>query len=252
VPEDRLTPAVSWSAKSRDMRWHRVRDEVAPWWRGGVDARLPSGIVGDGRAAGLTNWSDWRPGNAKAESRVPQVQEAGPNVPSVSFVEINISSRGCTRTATTPGSCCQQSTPDPQVAPTAGSARLAAHHRVHRAALPPRRVGGRHHPEGDHRPAGRTLAGVVPAPLQDGPHNPAGQAPGWPRRRRRRGETPAHHGPSQYPVSPTPMANVANPRVLDAHLKRLRRVRLGPCPGAAGFEEPPQNWSGAGHSSTAG
>jgi putative transposase len=33
VPEDRLTAAVSWSAQSLDVRWHRVRDEVAPWWR---------------------------------------------------------------------------------------------------------------------------------------------------------------------------------------------------------------------------
>lgn len=58
VAEDRLTPSVSWSAHSLDMRWHRVRDEVAPWWQEVSMHAFRSGIVD--AAAGLKNWSDWR------------------------------------------------------------------------------------------------------------------------------------------------------------------------------------------------
>ena len=33
VPEDELTPALSWSRASLMARWRPVRDEVHPWWR---------------------------------------------------------------------------------------------------------------------------------------------------------------------------------------------------------------------------
>jgi len=45
VAEDRLTPAVSWSAKSLGVRWNQVKDEVAPWWREVSMHAFRSGIV---------------------------------------------------------------------------------------------------------------------------------------------------------------------------------------------------------------
>jgi putative transposase len=88
VPEDRLTPAVSWSSKSLDTRWHRVRDEVAPWWREVSMHAFRSGIVD--AAAGLTNWSDWRAGKRKGQKvEFPKFKKRDRTVPSVSFVEIN-------------------------------------------------------------------------------------------------------------------------------------------------------------------
>jgi putative transposase len=88
VAEDRLTPAVSWSAKSLDMLWHRVRDEAAPWWREVSMHAFRSGIVD--AAAGLKNWSEWRAGKRKGPKvEFPKLKKRDRTVPSVSFVEIN-------------------------------------------------------------------------------------------------------------------------------------------------------------------
>jgi putative transposase len=88
VAEDRLTPAVSWSANSLDMQWHRVRDEVAPWWREVSMHAFRSGIAD--AAAGLKNWSDWRAGKRTGRKvEFPKFKKKDRTVPSVSFVEIN-------------------------------------------------------------------------------------------------------------------------------------------------------------------
>jgi putative transposase len=63
VPEERLTPAVSWSAPSLIMRWNRMKDEVAPWWREVSMHAFRSGVVD--AAAALKNWSDSRSGKRK-------------------------------------------------------------------------------------------------------------------------------------------------------------------------------------------
>src|SRR5947208_374399 len=88
VPEDQLTPAVSWSAKSLDMHWHRVRDEVAPWWREVSMHAFRSGIAD--ASSGLKNWLDWQAGKRKGRKvEFPKFKRRDRTVPSVSFVEIN-------------------------------------------------------------------------------------------------------------------------------------------------------------------
>ncbi|MGH9010115.1 MAG: IS607 family element RNA-guided endonuclease TnpB [Acidimicrobiia bacterium] len=88
VPEDRLTPAVSWSAQSLGMRWNEVKDEVAPWWREVSMHAFRSGVVD--AAAALKNWSDSRSGKRKGPMvGFPRFKKKDRTVPSVSFVEIN-------------------------------------------------------------------------------------------------------------------------------------------------------------------
>src|SRR5688500_14415429 len=45
VPEDRLTPAVSWSARSLSKRWNDVKETEAPWWREVSMHAFRSGVV---------------------------------------------------------------------------------------------------------------------------------------------------------------------------------------------------------------
>jgi putative transposase len=114
VPEDRLTPAVSWGAKSLDMRWHRVRDDVAPWWREVSMHAFRSGIVD--AAAGLKNWSDWRAGKRKGRKvEFPKFKKRERTVPSVSFVEINHQLSWLHPDRHHVRLMLPQSTPDPQV-----------------------------------------------------------------------------------------------------------------------------------------
>ncbi len=88
VAEDRLTPAVSWSAKSLGVRWNEVKDEVAPWWREVSMHAFRSGIVD--AAAALKNWSESRSGKRKGPKvGFPLFKKKDRGVPSVSFVEIN-------------------------------------------------------------------------------------------------------------------------------------------------------------------
>lgn len=54
VPEDRLTPALSWSARSLSKRWNEVKDELAPWWREVSMHAFRSGIYS--AAEGLKAW----------------------------------------------------------------------------------------------------------------------------------------------------------------------------------------------------
>jgi putative transposase len=88
VPEDRLTPAVSWSAKSLTVQWNQAKEEVAPWWREVSMHAFRSGVVD--AATALKNWSASRTGKRKGP-RVgfPRLKRKDRTVPSVSFVEIN-------------------------------------------------------------------------------------------------------------------------------------------------------------------
>jgi putative transposase len=88
VPEDRLTPAVSWSAESLTVRWNRMKDEVAPWWREVSMHAFRTGVVD--AATALKNWSESRSGKRKGPKvGFPRFKKKDRTVPSVSFVEIN-------------------------------------------------------------------------------------------------------------------------------------------------------------------
>ena len=65
VPEDELTPALSWSRESLMARWRQVRDEVHPWWRDVSIHAFRTGI--DNAALALKNYSDSR--NRKRRGR---------------------------------------------------------------------------------------------------------------------------------------------------------------------------------------
>lgn len=88
VPEDELTPTVSWKATRLGTRWNSVKDEVAPWWREVSMHAFRSGIVD--AAAALENWSRSRSEERRGR-RVgfPRFNKRDKSVPSVSFVEIN-------------------------------------------------------------------------------------------------------------------------------------------------------------------
>ena len=88
VAEERLTRAVSWSAKSLGVRWNQVKDELAPWWREVSMHAFRSGIVD--AATALKNWSESRSGKRKGPKvGFPTFKKKDRSVLSVSFVEIN-------------------------------------------------------------------------------------------------------------------------------------------------------------------
>src|SRR5438067_1871926 len=63
VPEDRLTPALSWSARSLSKRWNEVKEVEAPWWREVSMHAFRSGVVSAGAA--LENWHGSKTGKRK-------------------------------------------------------------------------------------------------------------------------------------------------------------------------------------------
>ncbi|MGH9004222.1 MAG: helix-turn-helix domain-containing protein, partial [Acidimicrobiia bacterium] len=88
VPEDRLTPAVSWSAKSLGTMWNAVKEVEAPWWQEVSMHAFRSGITA--AADGLKNWHDSKTGKRKGRRvRFPTFKSKKQARLSVSFVEIN-------------------------------------------------------------------------------------------------------------------------------------------------------------------
>lgn len=88
VAEERLTPALSWSAKSLSKRWNTVKDAEAPWWREVSMHAIRSGIYS--AAAALENWQDSKTGKRKGRRMgFPGFKSKKRSIPSVSFVEIN-------------------------------------------------------------------------------------------------------------------------------------------------------------------
>ncbi len=63
VAEDELTPALSWSRESMMARWREVRDEVHPWWRDVSIHAFRTGI--DNAALALKNYSESRNGKRR-------------------------------------------------------------------------------------------------------------------------------------------------------------------------------------------
>ena len=63
LAEDELTPALPWSRASLTARWRAVRDEVHPWWRDVSIHAFRTGL--DNAAAALKNFSESRSGKRR-------------------------------------------------------------------------------------------------------------------------------------------------------------------------------------------
>lgn len=114
VPEDELTPAVSWKASRLGTLWNQVKDEVAPWWREVSMHAFRSGIVDAAQA--LENWSKSRSGRRKGRQiGFPRFKKRDKSVLSVSFVEINHQLSWLHENRRSIRLMLPQSTPDPDV-----------------------------------------------------------------------------------------------------------------------------------------
>ncbi len=63
IPDDQLTPALSWSMPALRKRWNQVKDEVAPWWAGNSKEAYACGLAR--LADALANWRDSKSGKRK-------------------------------------------------------------------------------------------------------------------------------------------------------------------------------------------
>src|SRR3989442_1568123 len=60
VPDDLLTPSVSWSLPALRKAWNADKADVAPWWKDCSKEAFNTGL--DALARALKNWSDSRSG----------------------------------------------------------------------------------------------------------------------------------------------------------------------------------------------
>ncbi|MCL7460284.1 IS607 family element RNA-guided endonuclease TnpB [Micromonospora echinofusca] len=60
VPDDLLTPSMSWTLPALRKAWNAVKERVAPWWRECSKEAFNTGL--DALARGLRNWADCRSG----------------------------------------------------------------------------------------------------------------------------------------------------------------------------------------------
>lgn len=60
IPDDQLTPAMSWSMYSLRKEWNRVKGEIAPWWADNAKESYASGL--NHLAQALRNWASSRKG----------------------------------------------------------------------------------------------------------------------------------------------------------------------------------------------
>ncbi|MEU6431895.1 IS607 family element RNA-guided endonuclease TnpB [Microbispora sp. NPDC046973] len=60
IPDDQLTPPLSWSMYSLRKAWNTAKNTVAPWWTDNSKEAYASGL--ERLAAALKNWSDSRKG----------------------------------------------------------------------------------------------------------------------------------------------------------------------------------------------
>ncbi|MEU4782509.1 IS607 family element RNA-guided endonuclease TnpB [Micromonospora sp. NPDC023633] len=60
VPEDLLTPRMSWTLPALRKTWNAAKEQVAPWWRECSKEAFNTGL--DALARGLRNWADSRSG----------------------------------------------------------------------------------------------------------------------------------------------------------------------------------------------
>ncbi|WFE22437.1 IS607 family element RNA-guided endonuclease TnpB [Solwaraspora sp. WMMD937] len=84
IPEDRLTPAGSWSLPALRKAWNAAKRDVAPWWPEVSKEAFNTGL--DALARALTNWADSR-GGKRAGRLVgfPRFKSRHRTTPSVRF-----------------------------------------------------------------------------------------------------------------------------------------------------------------------
>ncbi len=84
VPEDELTPSLSWSAYSLRKDWNAAKHEVAPWWRDNSKEAYASGLAN--LATALTNWNSSKNGQRKGpKMRFPRFKSAKRSTWSATF-----------------------------------------------------------------------------------------------------------------------------------------------------------------------
>ncbi|MEV4756086.1 IS607 family element RNA-guided endonuclease TnpB [Micromonospora sp. NPDC049559] len=84
VPEEMLTPAMSWSLPAMRRAWNAAKQDVAPWWRECSKEAFNTGL--DALARGLTNWADSRAGKRKGRPvGFPRFKSRRRAAPSVRF-----------------------------------------------------------------------------------------------------------------------------------------------------------------------
>jgi putative transposase len=66
IPDERLTPAVSWCMYSLRKAWNQAKNDVAPWWSEYSKEAYASGLTQ--LAAALKNWQDSRKGKRRGPS----------------------------------------------------------------------------------------------------------------------------------------------------------------------------------------
>jgi IS605 OrfB family transposase len=84
IPDDQLTPSVSWSLPALRKAWNAAKTEVAPWWNECSKEAFNTGL--DALARGLKNWADSR--TAKRAGRpvgFPRFKSRRRTTPSVRF-----------------------------------------------------------------------------------------------------------------------------------------------------------------------
>ncbi len=84
IPDDQLTPALSWSLPGLRKAWNVAKPVVAPWWAEVSKEAFNTGL--DALARGLKNWADSR-GGKRAGRRVgfPRFTSRRRTTPSVRF-----------------------------------------------------------------------------------------------------------------------------------------------------------------------
>ncbi|MEO3922419.1 IS607 family element RNA-guided endonuclease TnpB [Micromonosporaceae bacterium B7E4] len=84
VPDELLTPSLSWSLAGLRQAWNAVKAEVAPWWGEVSKEAFNTGL--DALARGLKNWADSRSGKrAGRPVGFPRFKSRRRTTPSVRF-----------------------------------------------------------------------------------------------------------------------------------------------------------------------
>ncbi|SCL29325.1 IS607 family element RNA-guided endonuclease TnpB [Micromonospora inyonensis] len=84
VPDDLLTPSLSWSLAGLRKAWNQAKVDVAPWWGEVSKEAFNTGL--DALARGLKNWADFRPGKrAGRPVGFPRFTSRRRTTPSVRF-----------------------------------------------------------------------------------------------------------------------------------------------------------------------
>ncbi|MEU7998567.1 IS607 family element RNA-guided endonuclease TnpB [Micromonospora sp. NPDC049060] len=84
VPDELLTPSLSWSLAALRKAWNTAKAEVAPWWTEVSKEAFNTGL--DALARGLKNWADSRSGKRVGRSvRFPRFKSRRRTTPSVRF-----------------------------------------------------------------------------------------------------------------------------------------------------------------------